>query len=1049
MIEKLKFYLRHSLNDLRVNGQRTIFALLCIAAGVAAIVSLQTLGVMIQDTLTGSLQKANRGDIQISAYPNEDVSDEVEKRGETEGVIETEFAFGMRYFGIYGIQRIESWFKTRYPDKDGEPQVQITYRQAENSISSGMGISIPARDTEKQLVVENIIEGGVYPFYDTIKSEDGKPLSELLTGPTDIVISKNLADDLNAKVGDTVRVVGANQDFTLRGIVPTDSETGFNDTAMMGALVGYYYLDISAVEAGIMEELKPGADRVYVQINDPENIQDVKRAFERDFPYVSITTTQDLKEQNSQISDVLNQMVTVMGLISLLIGGIGIVNTMLVIVSRRTTEVAVLKTVGLEGEQITVLFMVEAVLMGIFGSLIGILLGWVLAFVIKGVAENFLSQTLTFRITLLPPLTGFIVGILITTIFGFMPTLAAGQIRPNLVLRPTDTVVPKAGRLRSLAALVFVMLALSLVAQLLVNDLLDSDSLRRYARFAGAVLGLLMGLPMVIGGIQLGWTRGNIGLRILRWALLLIGLPVLGFLFGYLVPAVLLIVGSFFIAGYLYVMLWAVILTVAGGSLKDLWIAKLPKKRSTLFKVLLGIAFIPLWILNLAVIILMLPFWVLWRIIQFVSEKLGYADFRLALRSMFSTRGRNASTLLALVIGVFTLSLITLLANAISKRFEEMLIDETGGNVIIFAAGSDQTLNEVRDRLATQEGMKSYAVVGTHNVEFVGLYDASENQTLDFKTLAGRLSKDDYAEGSPEDILRWDMSDVDARELTGNLPDVKFYQGRQLNAGDEGPWDPEQGKYPPIVMSASQATIDADIKVGDRITFRFGGENSGVFGNNNLNAKEITFEIVGLVDRRGGQVSIGTNSKNYAPSTAFEGIQPDRVGAIVDIKESEIRDLRRSMNEVPGVFVMETRLINDLLNRIIDQFTAFPILVAGLALFTGGVVIANSVALATLERRREIGIMKAVGLQRERVLGMLLLEYGLMGLIGGLIGVGIGMIVLIQLLTAMFNGELGNSIPYGIAFELMGLCILIALVAAVLTAWRASGEKPLNVLRYE
>jgi putative ABC transport system permease protein len=66
MLQKLRFYTRHSFNDLRVNGQRTIFALLCIAAGVAAIVSLQTLGVMIKDTLTGNLQESNRGDIRIS-----------------------------------------------------------------------------------------------------------------------------------------------------------------------------------------------------------------------------------------------------------------------------------------------------------------------------------------------------------------------------------------------------------------------------------------------------------------------------------------------------------------------------------------------------------------------------------------------------------------------------------------------------------------------------------------------------------------------------------------------------------------------------------------------------------------------------------------------------------------------------------------------------------------------------------------------------------------------------------------------------------------------
>ena len=171
-----------------------------------------------------------------------------------------------------------------------------------------------------------------------------------------------------------------------------------------------------------------------------------------------------------------------MGLVSLLIGGIGIVNTMLVIVSRRTTEVAVLKTIGLEGEQVTALFMVEAVLMGIIGSILGIFLGWLAAYLLKGVAGTFLAQTLSFRITPAPAIIGFVVGIVVTTIFGLMPTLAAGQVRPNLVLRPSDTVMPSAGRARSFVALLVVLAALSVVAQALVRDLLDADLLRSISR---------------------------------------------------------------------------------------------------------------------------------------------------------------------------------------------------------------------------------------------------------------------------------------------------------------------------------------------------------------------------------------------------------------------------------------------------------------------------------------------------------------------------------------------------------------------------------------
>jgi putative ABC transport system permease protein len=212
----------------------------------------------------------------------------------------------------------------------------------------------------------------------------------------------------------------------------------------------------------------------------------------------------------------------------------------------------------------------------------------------------------------------------------------------------------------------------------------------------------------------------------------------------------------------------------------------------------------------------------------------------------------------------------------------------------------------------------------------------------------------------------------------------------------------------------------------------------------------MTFVIVGMVDRTEGRFTSETTSPNYAPLDAFPtALTPDTVKAVVDVEPDRIDDMRRTMNRVPGAFVLETRLINDVINRVVGQFTSFPILVASLALLVGGIVIANSVALSTMERRREIGIMKAVGVQRERVLGMLLLENGLMGLIGGLIGVGLGSVILLLLIAMVFGGALASAVPYLTALTLMGMCVLIALLAAVVTAWGASGEKPLNVLRYE
>jgi len=1037
MIQQLQFYLRHSLNDMRVNRQRTLFALLCIAAGVAAIVSLQMLGVMIEDTLTGSVQESNRGDlrIQVPFFDDEEASGPGEQRpgpghgpqgnlaqgtgplgGEDEGVVARGGTFAPDYITPQGIDTIRAWFESNYP------AAKLTYRQPMNSLSAGMSISLPRTDAEKTFVTPFIVDVKQYPFYGERRVVGGAALGEVITAPTDIVLSQNLADDLGAEVGDTVRVAGATEDFTVRGIMPTEEEGGFENFA--GNLLGYYFLDLSATN--LFTGLQPGADVIYVQLAQPELVDRVAERFEARFPYLRSTTTTELKDQNSEIADVISQLVVVMGLISLLIGGIGIINTMLVIVSRRTTEIAVLKTVGLEAEQVTLLFLTEAVLMGIVGSLLGIVLGWAAGAALKGVAEGFLGQQLTFRITALPAITGLVVGVIITTIFGFLPTLAAGQVRPNLVLRPTDAVVPRAGRARSFAALLFVMLAISLVAQPLIRDLLDvgptlgdatdsasdsptastpatdlPDSVRdvRIINLATAGLGafllFVMAITLLAGGLFAGWTRGHLLLRLLRWLLLLVGLPLLGAIFGFFVPALAILFSTFILVGILYLALWVLI-----------------------------------WVIG--------RFFPTWR----------WVDLKLALRSMLSARGRNASTLLALVIGVFTLSLITMLASAIQNRFEALLTNQVGGNVIVLAAGSEGTLDRARAALDAAPGVKSYAALQSYDATLVEATDPRTGQTSTFAELQQRAE-----EGTAfAQTLEFMLNGIDARELDANLPHVDFYAGRQLTPADTGPYDPAAGRYPPIVIAADDAVIATGLKVGDILTYeiRSGGLGSAL-GVGGQQPVRLQFEIVGMVDRRSGGVSVNFGSPNYTTLTAFQGedVSPTLLSAIVDVDETQIRALRQSLSQIPGVFMLETKLLNDLINQFLDQFTSFPILVAALALVVGGIVIANSVALSTLERRREIAIMKAVGLQRERVLGMLLLEYGLMGLIGGLIGVGLSGIGLLLMLIQAFGGELGSTIPYWTAIQLMLLCVGIALAAAVVTAWGASGEKPLNVLRYE
>lgn len=935
MLEQLQFYFRHSLNDLQVNKRLTFFALLSIAAGVAAIVSLQTLAVMIEDALTNNLQEVNRSDIQLqlSSFGRED---DFYKPGLDEGILAEDSVtfFGNTQteirFTEAGIDTIQNWLDENFPG-----QVTFTNRVILTGFvgvftSSGKGTIITEVETGNQAeqLTPVVIDAQNYPLYGEIRTEDGELLSEAIQSPTDIVISRNVADALEVSVGAVVHLSSAEADFTIRGIVPIESEVKNPATDILAGLFGFYYLDQRALE--FFPDTIPFSDTIYLRFEDPSISQDVETSLtERFGSYFTVRRTEDLREDNEVLADNINQLVTIMGLVSLLIGSIGIINTMQVIVRRRTVEVAVLKTVGMQAGQVTLLFLTEAFILGIIGSLAGIVLGWGATFFIKSAAEALFGQELIFRITLTPPINGFVVGVLVTTIFGFLPTLVAGQIRPGIVLRPADNIIPKAGRLRSLGALFFIIVVLALVATTVL---------------------------------------GNFG------------------------TAFAVVFGAFIAAGMLYLVLSLLI----------------------------------------------------WLIGRFFPS-LGIVDLKISLRQMLATRGRNASTLLALVVGVFSLSLITLFADSINKLLTVAL--ETNGKNVIIPVNSLQTLSSLEALLNEQASVSDYDVSYAFNTELISVKDGETGEIKDLDALVKQIQEvragaDFFFEIDEAEqerfyttIIESLFNRISALEKEDRISDP-VVAGRALAESDF--------ERPVMMINQERWLQDLGIGVGDEVTFKI--TQTGLFGGGA--AEEITFEIVGV--KQPPLLNLDFSGSNLiAYYGAFPAtISPTNITVGVAVEESEIPALRRELARIPGTFALPTSIFTDLFSSLLGTFTAFPTLVAALGLIVGGVVIANSVALSTLERRREIAVMKSVGLQRERVLSMLLLENGILGFIGGLMGVGFGVLGL-TISVASSGGLITDAIPFGTVILLMGLCILVALVAAVTSAWNAASEKPLTVLRYE
>ena len=156
------------------------------------------------------------------------------------------------------------------------------------------------------------------------------------------------------------------------------------------------------------------------------------------------------------------------------------------------------------------------------------------------------------------------------------------------------------------------------------------------------------------------------------------------------------------------------------------------------------------------------------------------------------------------------------------------------------------------------------------------------------------------------------------------------------------------------------------------------------------------------------------------------------------------------LSENPLVFALDITFIDNLLKRLIDQFSAIPTVVGLLSLLAAAVAMANTVSLQTLERRRQIGVLKAVGLKGRRVLLIMLLENTLVGLLGGVIGIGLSAL----LVAGMTSLGTGIAIPIpreatGVAIALITASVLIAWVATFLSARVAIRERVANVLRYE
>ena len=184
----------------------------------------------------------------------------------------------------------------------------------------------------------------------------------------------------------------------------------------------------------IVAIVDPGFTQDEVRDNIEEEMREDRNVDEGDEDF-SVTTPQDVLEALTSILGVVQGIVVGLASIALLVGGIGIMNTMYMSINERTQEIGVLKAIGASKRQIRMLFLIESGLIGFIGGLIGILIGVGISEIVVYAASEFSPVAIArgYSLGLITGALGF--ATLLGLISGYLPSRRASNLDPADALR--------------------------------------------------------------------------------------------------------------------------------------------------------------------------------------------------------------------------------------------------------------------------------------------------------------------------------------------------------------------------------------------------------------------------------------------------------------------------------------------------------------------------------------------------------------------------------------------------------------------------------------
>jgi putative ABC transport system permease protein len=399
----MTFILRMTIRELRASWRRLLFFFVCVSIGVGAIVALRS---VIQNVRSGMVREARAmmsADIRIGTNRpwTPEILKVIEQRLATAPVLER-------------TEAIETATMVRAPHG-----------------------SAVARMVELRGVQSN------FPMYGQLELEGGVPYSHDLLHGRGAIARPELLAQLGIRQGDAILIGG--QPYTVRAVLKKEPgrRTG---SFTLGSRV---FVDLADLRSsGLLAFGSRASYQIMLRVEDRavDSLttglrQEVRERFANAWSYRQ--TEDDISEDMQRAENYLS----LVGFVIVVLGGIGVWSVTRVFVKQKIRSVAILKCLGATTKQVLGTYVLQVMLLGLCGSLLGVGLA---ATALRAIPE---SMTTAFGgmptgLTASAVLQGTAVGLLVSLLFSLVPLLEVRRVKPLLLLRGGEVAAPPVGAVR-------------------------------------------------------------------------------------------------------------------------------------------------------------------------------------------------------------------------------------------------------------------------------------------------------------------------------------------------------------------------------------------------------------------------------------------------------------------------------------------------------------------------------------------------------------------------------------------------------------------------